>query len=156
MTLRPALPEDAEAVAALERDVFGPDAWSVPSVLEELTGVGRAGVVALLDGTLVGYALTRHTGDAVDLQRIAVHPGHRRRGVGRRLLAAALERAGDAAAVLLEVSERNQAAVTFYTGQGFTPIDRRRRYYRDGSDALVLRRPPAGGAPAATTGGERQ
>ena len=43
--------------------------------------------------------------------------------------------------MLLEVSAANAAAVAFYDAQGFTRIDVRRRYYRDGSDALVLARP---------------
>ena len=42
--------------------------------------------------------------------------------------------------MLLEVSEGNEAAVAFYAAHGFTRIDVRPRYYRDGSDALVLRR----------------
>ena len=51
--------------------------------------------------------------------------------------------------MLLEVSAANGSAIAFYTAEGFAEIDRRRRYYRDGSDALVLRRQlsgsPAGG-----------
>jgi ribosomal protein S18 acetylase RimI-like enzyme len=42
--------------------------------------------------------------------------------------------------MLLEVSERNESAVAFYVAHGFTRIDERPRYYRDGSDALVLHR----------------
>ena len=30
--------------------------------------------------------------------------------------------------------------MAFYAAHGFTEIDRRPRYYRDGSDALVLQR----------------
>ena len=36
----------------------------------------------------------------------------------------------------------NAAASAFYAAEGFAPIDRRRRYYRDGSDAVVMERPP--------------
>ena len=42
--------------------------------------------------------------------------------------------------MLLEVSSANRAALEFYVRQGFSQIDLRPRYYRDGSDALVLRR----------------
>ena len=55
------------------------------------------------------------------------------------MLAAA--RADGAERMLLEVSAANAAAVAFYDAQGFARIDVRRRYYRDGSDALVLARP---------------
>jgi ribosomal protein S18 acetylase RimI-like enzyme len=40
--------------------------------------------------------------------------------------------------MLLEVSSENSAALAFYERSGFTEIDRRPRYYRDGSDAIVM------------------
>ncbi len=43
--------------------------------------------------------------------------------------------------MLLEVSARNGGALAFYAAAGFTEIDRRHRYYRDGSDAVVMRLP---------------
>jgi ribosomal protein S18 acetylase RimI-like enzyme len=42
--------------------------------------------------------------------------------------------------VLLEVSARNDGALAFYATEGFTEIDRRPAYYRDGSDAVVMQR----------------
>jgi ribosomal protein S18 acetylase RimI-like enzyme len=42
--------------------------------------------------------------------------------------------------MLLEVSAGNEPAIALYEQAGFAEIDRRRRYYRDGSDALVLAR----------------
>jgi ribosomal-protein-alanine acetyltransferase len=149
--LRAAAGPDAVGVAELEQDLFGPDAWSLPMVVAELTGEDRFAVVAVAGDELIGYAVTMRTGDVVDLQRIGVHPSHRRAGIARALLKAAVERAAaeEAQGMLLEVSAANGSAIAFYTAEGFTEIDRRRRYYRDGSDALVLRRQlsgsPAGG-----------
>jgi [ribosomal protein S18]-alanine N-acetyltransferase len=134
--LRSATLEDASDVHALERQLFGVDAWSARSVAEELTGQRRVALVAC-DPGVVGYLVTAAAGDVVDLQRVAVHPEHRRRGVARALLDAAVRKA-DAERMLLEVSELNQAALSFYAAEGFTEIDRRPRYYRDGSDAVVL------------------
>jgi ribosomal-protein-alanine N-acetyltransferase len=167
VTLRPARPEDADAIHALERQLFGVDAWSVAAVLEELTGRDRVCVVAERGGSLVGYAVTLRSGEVVDLQRIAVHPDHRRRGVARRLLGHLRDRArrDGAEAMLLEVSEANSGAAAFYAAEGFSAVGRRRRYYRDGTDALVLRLPfaegqaeggLAGGGSAAPSAGRGQ
>jgi ribosomal protein S18 acetylase RimI-like enzyme len=41
--------------------------------------------------------------------------------------------------MLLEVSAANTGALAFYAASGFVEIDRRPRYYRDGTDAVVLR-----------------
>lgn len=138
MTLRPATADDVAAVASLEAVVFGPDAWSPAAVRSELTGPRRVALVACAP-EVVGYAVTVSAGDVVDLQRIAVHPAHRRHGLARRLLAE-VSGLADADRMLLEVSVDNAAALGFYAAEGFTEIDRRRRYYRDGSDAVVMER----------------
>ena len=145
MNLRPATAHDVAAVRALEVDLFGADAWSETSVREELLGERRTAVVAC-DPEVVGYVVTASAGDVVDVQRVAVHPDHRRRGLARQLLAAALARC-DAERMLLEVAATNHAALRLYAAEGFTEIDRRRRYYRDGSDAVVMRLAPIGPRP---------
>lgn len=148
MILRPATTSDVGAVHALEQVVFGTDAWSEASVREELTGQRRAAMVARAsaptgdEGSLVGYAVVASAGDVVDVQRIVVHPTHRRQGLARRLLAAVL--ADVPQRVLLEVAADNEAAIGLYEGTGFTEVARRERYYRDGSDALVMQRPARG------------
>ncbi|QNN51457.1 ribosomal protein S18-alanine N-acetyltransferase [Nocardioides mesophilus] len=143
---RAAGPADVAAVVRLEQELFGPDAWSEPQVREELLGARRRSWVALAGpapGRVVGYAVTLRSGDVADLQRIGVDPAHRRRGLARALLAGAVDAAAADGAVrlLLEVSAGNAAAIGFYAAVGFAPIARRRRYYRDGSDALVMERP---------------
>jgi ribosomal-protein-alanine N-acetyltransferase len=146
--LRPGTGEDAADIAALEGSIFGVDAWSLPSVLSELSGEDRFTVVAIVDGAMVGYAITMRADDVVDLLRIAVHPSHQRHGVAHALLAATLDRARSDRAhrMLLEVSADNSAAVAFYAREGFVEIDRRRGYYRDRTDALVLRKVLGGAA----------
>ena len=143
MILRPATGADAGYVTALEETLFGVDAWSLPSVVAELSGDDRFAVVAVSGDELLGYAMTMRTDDVVDLQRVGVHPSHRRQSVAHSLLAAVLGRAAADGAhrMVLEVSSTNNSAIAFYAEEGFVEIDRRRRYYRDGSDALVLRRP---------------
>jgi ribosomal-protein-alanine N-acetyltransferase len=143
VTVRVATEADVPAVAALDAAVFGVDAWSGQQVREELTGDGRRAWVA--GEPVVGYAVTWRSGDVVDLNRIAVRPEDRGRGVARQLLDAALEasRADRADRVLLEVAATNTAALALYASAGFVEIDRRRRYYRDGTDAVVMRLPLA-------------
>lgn len=152
MTLREVTPAGAppdrtvvDAVAALEAGVFGQDAWSPAQVVEELDGPGRRTWVVERGGAVVGYAVTWRSGDVVDLQRIAVHPDQRHQGLARSLLDAAVAagRTDGADRMLLEVGAANGAALSLYAAAGFVEIDRRRRYYRDGADAVVLRLPLA-------------
>ncbi len=66
-----------------------------------------------------------------------VAPEARRRGVGRALLRAAVDEAADLGAELLEltVTEGNEAALTLYRSEGFTPWGVQPRALRvDGED----------------------
>ena len=143
MTVRPAVPGDVPAIAALERDCLGPDAWSEALVAEGVTGSlpTVAYLVVEVDGVVAGHATASVAGDIAELQRIAVDPGHRRHGLAGALLDAVvdLSRAGGADRLLLEVREDNAGALAFYASRGFVEVDRRRRYYRDGATAVVLR-----------------
>ena len=138
--VRPAFARDVAAVRQLELTSFGVDAWSELSVEHELTADGRRALVAVEAGRLLGYAVTRTVGEVTDLQRVVVAPDARRSGVGGRLVRELVDEAAGQGAgrVLLEVSTANDAALACYRSLGFAEIDRRRAYYRDGSDAAVL------------------
>ena len=143
--VRPAAIGDVPAVAALEADCLGADAWSEALVRE---GVGGAVptvsyLVAEVGGEVVGHAVTSLAGDVAELQRIAVTASRRRQGVARELLLAAVDAASrtEADRMLLEVRVDNRAALAFYAAQGFVEIDRRDRYYADDTAAAVLRLP---------------
>jgi ribosomal-protein-alanine N-acetyltransferase len=72
-----------------------------------------------------------------------VDPAHHRRGVGRALLRAILDRARGAT-VFLEVRTDNESAINLYRSEGFEVIGTRRRYYRpSGADAFTMRRQAA-------------
>jgi [ribosomal protein S18]-alanine N-acetyltransferase len=140
--VRTATPDDLADVAALESDNLGVDAWS-----ENLLAEGLAGrlptihyLVAEVDDVVVGHAVTSLAGDIAELQRIAVTPAARRTGVASELLEAAVALAGGADRMLLEVRADNAGALAFYAARGFVEVDRRPRYYRDRSTAVVMRR----------------
>ncbi len=135
--IRSATPDDVPALLGLERELFGPDAWS-EALLASTLAAGHEHVWITDD--VSAYVVTMVTGDLADLMRIGVAPAHRRGGLARQLLATALDHARGAGAVrmLLEVSAANEGALGFYAAAGFTPIDVRPRYYADGTDAMVL------------------
>lgn len=133
--------DDLPDLAALDAELFGIDAWDREAWADLLVGPGRRAWVADGPGSRVeGYALCGTVGEVTDLLRIGVHPRVRRQGLASDLLARVLDasREDGADRVLLEVGETNDGAVRFYAQHGFQRIDRRARYYRDGSAALVL------------------
>lgn len=146
--LRPMRVDDLAALLPLEQELFAGDPpWSEQQFREELAGVPetRWYVVAEVDGALAGYAglwAPGIAGEPADIQTIAVHPAHRRRGVGTSLMQALITEsmARDAGSLLLEVRVDNTGALDFYARFGFERMALRRAYYGGGTDGLVLRK----------------
>ncbi|MDH4278639.1 MAG: GNAT family N-acetyltransferase [Acidimicrobiia bacterium] len=114
---------------------FDDDTWR-----SRLTGfAGRPGVV-LIDmandeaAGMVGVGEAERVGEAV-VWGMWVSPDHRRSGIGRRLLAAAVDWARDRSctAVVLSVRDGNNAAGSLYRNAGFQERG------RQGDDETVLR-----------------
>jgi ribosomal-protein-alanine N-acetyltransferase len=92
---------------------------------------------------VAAYCIAWVVFEHVHIQNLAVHPAHRRQGLGRFLLLQALSegRARGATAALLEVRRSNAAAQSLYRGLGFEETGARRDYYsRPREDALILRK----------------
>lgn len=137
---------DIPRVHDIEQMCFPRDCWSVDQFWRELSGDTRDYLVAERDGTVVGYAGIATIAPDSDLQTLAVDPMNRGSGAGGLLLEAVLVRAKArrASSMLLEVRADNDDARRLYERMGFQAIATRRRYYSDGSDALIMRRRPIG------------
>lgn len=149
MTIRTATAADADMIAILEAECQGVDAWSAALVRDGVTGdlPTISYLVAEDAGSATGYAVASYAGDIAELQRIGVASDARRRGVATALLDAVAAHAPSTGAnrMLLEVRADNRGALAFYADRGFVEIDRRTRYYKDGTDAVVMRLPLVAG-----------
>ena len=145
MPLIPAAAGHAQLLAAIHAAAFPPaEHWDEAAIAAQLSLPGGFG---LFDPT-GGMVLGRIAADEAEILALAVIPARRRAGLGRALLAAAESHVGAAGGrvVFLEVAESNAAARALYGAAGYREIGRRSRYYRDGTDALVLARPLRRGA----------
>jgi ribosomal-protein-alanine N-acetyltransferase len=138
VTIETATAAHAEALAAIHASAF-PDGerWGPDAMALQLGLPGAFGYITAAGGMV----LARVVSDEAEILTLAVDPAAQRRGLGRALLEHAIRKAAacGAATIFLEVSAANAAAQALYAGRGFRPVGRRRSYYRDGSDALVLR-----------------
>lgn len=141
VTVRKAGQTDLLPVVRIERACFS-EPWTIDAferLLSEpafLVAEGPSGVVGYVVADVTPN-LGRDIGHVKDL---AVTPDHRGRGIGRRLLRAAVARlaAQGAVVVKLEVRESNEPARGLYRSEGFSALRRVPRYYSDGEDALVM------------------
>lgn len=93
-------------------------------------------------GALIAYAAFSVIAGEMEIMNIAVHPFHRRKGLGARLLASVLDlcRAEGVAEGFLEVRRSNTGAIDLYRKFGFIQLGTRTNYYPDNNeDALLFR-----------------
>jgi ribosomal-protein-alanine N-acetyltransferase len=98
--------------------------------------------VAEEDEKIVGYVVALDGADVGDILNLAVTEGGRRRGLGRALVEAIVDRLAERGVreVFLEVRESNAPARGLYSKFGFKEVGRRKGYYRRPvEDAIVLR-----------------
>jgi [ribosomal protein S18]-alanine N-acetyltransferase len=139
---------DLDRAAALHGESFlalGERAWTRQDLAGLLASPGVAGLLFQAESRDVGIVLFRVVADEAELLTLAVRPAERRRGAGRRLLTAVIDRAREAGAqtLFLEVGADNPPARALYEAMGFRVIGTRPAYYRRGegppADALIMR-----------------
>ncbi|PSP55131.1 N-acetyltransferase [Halobacteriales archaeon QS_1_67_19] len=136
--IRPAAPADRERLRELQRHLREPN----PALLDYAVSGPPLALVSVADGRPVGYLVAFHDGETAYVAEIAVAPTHRREGRARRLLGAAFDRLREAgcSAVRLTVHPDDDPARSLYQSLGFAEVDRRRDYYEDGREGIVMAR----------------
>jgi [ribosomal protein S18]-alanine N-acetyltransferase len=135
--------EHACVLVALHRQCFE-ECWSVNAMAGALDVPGAFGFIACRVADPAGFVLCQSVGGESEVLGLGVTPAHRRRGVGRKLLSAALAQAKayGAARMILEVAIDNGAARRLYASAGFVAVGQRRNYYTRAhgprTDAFIL------------------
>ena len=135
---------DISGIWTIEKVSF-PTPWPRVSFLAELahplSHTLVAGPMPPLPWRVWAYLIFWVVAEEMHILNLAVHPGQRRRGLARSLLAAAMTQARDLGALVawLEVRPSNAPALNLYHSLGFQKVGRRPRYYDDTQeDALLL------------------
>jgi ribosomal-protein-alanine N-acetyltransferase len=163
--LEPARPADAAPIAQMSRRLIERGLawrWTPQAVAARISDSETAAVVARTDRRMVGFAIMsfRFSRREAHLLLMAVDPGLRRRGVGRRLWGwlETLSRRGGVNRVQLEVRADNLGASAFYWSLGFREVARLPGYYQAREDALCMvseQRPRRASAAGSRTGRDR-
>ena len=131
---------DLEEVVVIESDSF-PHPWSRTHFLDELHSPHSFPLVALSqDGRVIGYICPMLLMDEGHILNVAVRREARGSGVGRILVETVMRECLErgAAFISLEVRPSNVSAIRLYAALGFIETGRRKKYYENGEDALLM------------------
>ena len=136
---RELLPEDAEGVAAVERESF-PTPWSREDFWREASNDFACYIVALEEAEIIGFGGCWISFEEAQVTNIALTSVQRGRGLGKvlmtRLMCAAAARGAER--MTLEVRPSNMPALRLYERLGFTAIGVRKKYYQDNDEDAIL------------------
>lgn len=142
ITVRRANPDDTATILAVQRTSPEAALWEAADYVRALREAPTVCLLAedLAAGRVIGFLLGRMAADELEILNLAVRPEYRRRGVGRRVVARALEfaQAQAASRCWLEVRSANHPARAFYRAVGFAENGCRPRYYCDPEDDAVV------------------
>lgn len=142
MNIRLALPTESIILFNLDNAQTFSAHWSEVDWQSELAHPSARVWCALTNGKIVGFVCVRGAAGQYEITNLAVDPGYTRQGIGRALLAHAVEElhAMGVGQVTLEVSSANEPARALYQNDRFVMLGTRKKFYKDGSDALILGR----------------
>jgi len=114
--------------------------WTEKMFLEELSGKTAVYRVAVESGRAVGYMGMWILADEGHITNVAVAKEFRRQGIAAALVEDFIRLAKEQQLVFitLEVRASNFGAISLYEKMGFVPVGRRKQYYDNTEDAILM------------------
>lgn len=138
-TLRTMTVDDLSEVTAIEQACYR-QPWGPELFQRELDNPLAYVIVCVVEEAIAGYLCFWDIAAEVEIHNVATKPALRGKGVGQMLMDCVfryIESHGVDSA-FLEVRSSNHTAINLYKKYAFDVIDRRKQYYADGEDALLM------------------
>ncbi len=125
----------------IEKKCFPDEPWTRKMFESELENMISAFLVGVDEsGAAVCFGGMWLIADIAEITNIAVDPDFRRLGLGQRTLSllCGICRERGVSQMNLEVRDGNDAAIGLYEKFGFEPVGRRKKYYDNKFDAILM------------------
>lgn len=116
------------------------DFWALDSMEESMRSTESVIFFVELDKNLVGFSFWKRAYDEAELLYLYVREGFRGKTIGHQLLNYSYTHLASQGvlSIFLEVRPSNEGAIRLYVCNGFKEIARRKGYYSNGEDCLVM------------------
>ena len=129
--------EDIPQVVLLEEQFLG-ETLGAEMLENELENEFMCFLSAKDNQKVLGYIGAYVINGELEILNFVVDGNFQRTGIGTLLFNELLNRYPDAKSVVLEVREQNEKGINFYKKNNFNVISKRKHYYKNGDDALVM------------------
>jgi len=130
---------DLEQIYALEKMIFKNEAWTINMLKIELLRSNNSETLLIEENKLIlGYFIYRKLFSEYHILNFGVSPLRQNEGIGSSLIKYFLNDLENISTVFLEVKKSNFPAINIYKKNGFKVCGERKKYYTDGSSALLM------------------
>ena len=130
---------DLEQIYALEKMIFKGEAWTKDMLKTELQCSNNSKTLIIEENKLIlGYFIYRKLLSEYHILNFGVSLLRQKEGIGGVLLKYFLNDLENISTVFLEVKKSNFSAISLYKKNGFKVCGERKKYYKDGSSALLM------------------
>ena len=140
MTLRSGHISDLKNIVEIENQVYKKPYWSVKMFERLLIDNSNESIWVYEKGSSIfGFIIDLRFDDEINILNIAIDKSHQKRGHGSNMLLDYLRIIPEKSTIFLEVNENNNNAISIYKKHSFKKINKRKSYYKDGSDAIIMK-----------------
>ena len=130
---------DLKEIYILETMIFKDEAWTKEMLKTELLNAENSKTLIIEEyGKILGYVISRSFFEEYYILNLGVFPPRQKEGIGTILLSSFLNSIKNSSSVFLEVKKSNFHAIKLYKSSGFKIFGERKKYYKDGSSALLM------------------
>ena len=140
MTLRSGHISDLKNIVEIENQVYKKPYWSVKMFERLLIDNSNESIWVYEKGSSIfGFIIDLRFDDEINILNIAIDKSHQKRGHGSNMLLDYLRIIPEKSTIFLEVNENNNNAISIYKKHCFKNVNKRKSYYKDGSDAIIMK-----------------
>ena len=127
-------------VLEISKSVFKDDSWDREQFRKEIDRDTNYSYVILKENSVIAFMIASFDYENLELLIIAIDSKFRKQGMAKKLMdyLFLLAKKISATKIVLEVGEKNIAAINLYKKYNFIEIARKENYYYDGSSIIIM------------------
>lgn len=127
---------EVQKICDLDKILFPDSFYSIEQLMKMYADKNYLFYIFKNGNNVDGYIIVLNLKKEIEIIKIGVNPETQGQGIGSQLIQKIKE---FHTPIFLEVNHHNENAVNFYKYHGFSEIGRRKNYYPDLGDAIILK-----------------